>query len=214
MELFIQTALSFPVVLLSFALCVAILYWLVAAMGIVDVDLLDIEVDSSLENHALQPEGLAGLLLKLGLNGVPVTLILTLLFFFAWALCYFAELLLLRFLPLGILRYPLGLLVVTAALIAVVPVVSLLVRPLRPLFLKLEATTSKSVLGQVAIVRSGRVTATQGEAMLDDGGAGLILRVRADEAHGFKRGDRVVLLEYLEAEHAYRVITEDEFKGI
>jgi len=92
--------------------------------------------------------------------------------------------------------------------------VSLLVRPLRPLFLKLEATTSKSVLGQVAIVRSGRVTAAQGEATLEDGGAGLILRVRADEAHGFKRGDRVVLLEYLEAEHAYRVITEDEFKGI
>ena len=214
MELFIQTALSFPVVVLSFALCVAILYWLGAAMGIVDVDLLDIEVDSALENHSLQPEGLAGLLLKLGLNGVPVTLILTLLFFFAWFLCYFAELFLLRFLPLGILRYPLGLLVIAAALIAVVPVVSLLVRPLRPLFLKLEATTSKSVLGQVAIVRSGRVTAAQGEATLEDGGAGLILRVRADEAHGFKRGDRVVLLEYLEAEHAYRVITEDEFKGI
>ena len=214
MELFIQTALSFPVVLLSFALCVAILYWLVAAMGILDVDLLDIEVDSSLENHSLQPEGLAGLLLKLGLNGVPVTLILTLLFFFAWLLCYFVELFLLRFLPLGILRYPLGLLVIAAALIAVVPMVSLLVRPLRPLFLKLEATTSKSVLGQVAIVRSGRVTAAQGEATLEDGGAGLILRVRADEAHGFKRGDRVVLLEYLEAEHAYRVITEDEFKGI
>lgn len=214
MELFIQTSLSFPVVLLSFALCVAILYWLVAAMGIVDVDLLDIEVDSSLENHSMHPEGLAGLLLKLGLNGVPVTLILTLLFFFSWALCYFAELFLLRFLPLGILRYPLGLLVVAAALIAVVPVVGMLIRPLRPLFLKLEATTSKSVLGQVAVVRSGRVTLTQGEATLEDGGAGLILRVRAEEAHGFKRGDRVVLLEYLEAEHAYRVITEDEFKGI
>ena len=214
MELFIQTSLSFPIVLLSFALCVAILYWLVAAMGIVDVDLLDIEVDSSLENHSMHPEGLAGLLLKLGLNGVPVTLILTLLFFFSWALCYFAELFLLRFLPLGILRYPLGLLVVAAALIAVVPVVGMLIRPLRPLFLKLEATTSKSVLGQVAVVRSGRVTLTQGEATLEDGGAGLILRVRAEEAHGFKRGDRVVLLEYLEAEHAYRVITEDEFKGI
>ncbi|WP_415753275.1 hypothetical protein [Pseudomonas leptonychotis] len=214
MELFIQTSLSFPVVLLSFALCVAILYWLVAAMGIVDVDLLDIEVDSSLESHSMHPEGLAGLLLKLGLNGVPVTLILTLLFFFSWALCYFAELFLLRFLPLGILRYPLGLLVVAAALIAVVPVVGMLIRPLRPLFLKLEATTSKSVLGQVAVVRSGRVTLTQGEATLEDGGAGLILRVRAEEAHGFKRGDRVVLLEYLEAEHAYRVITEDEFKGI
>jgi hypothetical protein len=50
--------------------------------------------------------------------------------------------------------------------------------------------------------------------VLEDGGAGLILRVRADEALGFKRGDRVVLLEYLAAEHAYRVITEEEFRGV
>jgi hypothetical protein len=214
MELFLQTSLSYPVVLLSFALCVAILYWFIAALGIVEVDLLDIEVESSLENHSLQPEGLAGLLLKLGLNGVPVTLILTLLFFFAWLFCYFAELLLLRFLPLGILRYPLGLVVVLAALVLAVPVVGMLTRPLRPLFRKLEATSNKSVLGQIAVVRSGRVSLTQGEATLEDGGASLILRVRADEAQGFKRGDRVVLLEYLEAEHAYRVITEEEFRGI
>lgn len=214
MELFLQTSLSYPVVLLSFALCVAILYWIIAALGIIEVDLLDIEVESSLENHSLQPEGLAGLLLKLGLNGVPVTLILTLLFFFSWLFCYFAELLLLRFLPLGILRYPLGLVVVLAVLVLAVPVVGMLIRPLRPLFRKLEATSSKSVLGQIAVVRSGRVSLTQGEATLEDGGAGLILRVRADETLGFKRGDRVVLLEYLEAEHAYRVITEDEFKGI
>lgn len=214
MEIFLQTALSFPTALFSFLLCVAILYWCVAALGIFEVDLLDIEADSALDNHGLQPEGFAGLLLKLGLNGVPVTLVLTLLFFFAWIVSYFVELLLLRYLPLGFLRYPLGLLVVFAALLLAVPVSSALCKPLRPLFRKLEATSSTSVLGQTAVVRSGRVTLSHGEALLENGGAGLILRVRADEARGFKRGDRVVLLEYLEAEHAYRVITEDEFKGI
>ncbi|CAD5107516.1 hypothetical protein [Zestomonas carbonaria] len=208
MELFLQTSLSFPVVLLSFLLCVAILYWLVAALGLVEVDVLDIEADS------LQPEGLAGVLLKLGLNGVPVTLVLTLLFFFAWLICYFAELLLLRFLPLGILRYPLGVAVALASALVAVPLVGFLVRPLRPLFRKLEASGSQSLLGQVALVRSGRVTPDFGEATLEDGGAGLILRIRAADALGLKRGDRVVLLEYLEAEHAYRVITEDEFRGI
>ena len=214
MEIFLQTALSFPTALFSFLLCVAILYWCVAALGIVEVDLLDIEVDSALDNQALQPEGFAGLLLKLGLNGVPVTLVLTLLFFFAWMASYFVELLLLRYLPLGLLRYPLGLVVGFAALLLAVPVSSALCKPLRPLFRKLEATSSTSVLGQTAVVRSGRVTLSHGEALLENGGAGLILRVRADEARGFKRGDRVVLLEYLEAEHAYRIITEDEFKGI
>lgn len=211
MDVFVQTALSFPTVLFSFLLCLAMLYWCVAALGILEVDLLDIEADSALDS--VQPEGLAGLLLRLGLNGVPVTLLLSLLFFFAWLASYFVELLLLSHLPLGVLRYPLGLLVALAALALAVPPSALLCRPLRPLFLKLQATTSKSVLGQIAVVRSGRVTLQHGEAVLEDGGAGLILRVRADEVRGFKRGDRVVLLEYLEGEHAYRVITEDEFQG-
>lgn len=211
MENFLHSTFAFPTVIFSFLLCLAVLYWCVAALGILEVDVLDIEADSTLES--VQPEGLAGLLLKLGLNGVPVTLVLTLLFFFAWIASYFVELLLLRHLPLGILRYPLGLVLVFAALMLAVPITAALCRPLRPLFRKLEATSSKSVLGQTAVVRSGRVTLSHGEAVLEDGGAGLILRVRADEARGFKRGDRVVLLEYLEGEHAYRVITEDEFKG-
>ncbi len=213
MDIFLQTAFSFPTALFSFLLCVAIIYWMVVALGLIEVEVLNGEVDSLMDG-AGQTEGLAGLLYKLKLGGVPVTLVLTLLFFFAWFASYFVELLLLRHLPLGLLRYPLGLPLAFAALALAVPLSAALCRPLRPLFRKLEATTSKSVLGQVAVVRSGRVTREHGEAVLEDGGAGLILRVRADEALGFKRGDRVVLLEYLAPEHAYRVITESEFRGV
>ncbi|KAF0863102.1 hypothetical protein [Pseudomonas sp. LD120] len=213
MEIFLQTVLSFPTVLFSFMLCLAVIYWAVVAMGMVEVDLLDFEADSLLEGaHAT--EGLAGLLIKFKLNGVPVTLVLTLLMFFSWFLTYFVELYVLSHLPLGWLRYPLGLLLAVLALFLAAPVCAAICRPLRPLFRKMEATTSQSVLGQTAVVRSGRVTLEHGEAVLENGGAGLILRVRADEARAFKRGDRVVLLEYLQAQHAYRVITEDEFRGL
>ncbi|BBT18485.1 OB-fold-containig protein [Metapseudomonas otitidis] len=213
MDLFLITALSFPTVVFSFLLLIAVIYWTVVAFGLLEVDLLDVEADSLLEGHG-NAEGLAGLLSKLKLNGVPVTLVLTLLFFFGWFISYFVELWLLGQLPLGWLRYPLGLVVMIGALVLAVPIASTLCRPLRPLFLKAEATSTRSVIGQTAVVRSGRVTAGQGEAVLEDGGAGLILKVRADEALGLKRGDRVVLLEYLEAQHAYRVITEDEFRGL
>ncbi|WP_285962361.1 hypothetical protein [Pseudomonas tohonis] len=209
MEIFLQTALSFPTVLFSFLLCLAIVYWAIVALGLVEVDLLDVEADSLLAG-----DGVAALLSKLKLNGVPVTLVLSLLFAGSWFLSYFAELLVLSHLPLGLLRYPLGLVVAVVALGLSLPVAALICSPLRPLFHKAEAATSKSVLGQTAMVRSGRVTLEHGEAVLEDGGAGLILKVRADEALGLKRGDRVVLLEYLEAQHAYRVITEDEFRGI
>ncbi|CAN7668514.1 DUF1449 family protein [Aquipseudomonas alcaligenes] len=209
MDIFLQTALSFPTVLFSFLLCLAIIYWAIVALGLVEVDLLNVEADSLLSG-----EGVAALLSKLKLNDIPVTLVLSVLALFGWLLTYFAELLILRHLPLGLLRYPMGLVVAVVALGLSLPVAAAVCSPLRPLFRKAEATTSKSVLGQTAVIRSGRVTLEHGEAVLEDGGAGLILKVRAEEAKGFKRGDRVVLLEYLEAQHAYRVITEDEFRGI
>lgn len=208
MELFLHTSLHFPVVLFSFLLCLSILYWIVAAMGILEVDLLDIDADSS-----STPEGLAGVLLKLGLHGVPVTLTLTLLFFFAWLMTYYIDLLLLQRLPLGILLYPLGLIVSGICLMAAVPLAGLLVRPLRPFFKKLEVNSNTSVIGRTVVVRSGKVTSVFGEATLEDGGASMIVHVRADEAMGFKRGDPLVLIEYLEHENAYRVVSESAFQG-
>lgn len=213
MEIFLQTALSFPTVIYSFLLLLAVFYWIIVSFGLIEIDVLNVEADSTLDS-AGQGEGVAALLSKLKLNDIPLTLVLTLLFLFGWFLTYFVELLLLSHLPLGLLRYPVGAVVVVAAMIIVLPFCGLVCAPLRPLFRKMEASTSKSVLGQTAVVRSGRVTLTHGEAVLEDGGAGLILRVRADEARGFKRGDRVVLLEYLEAQHAYQVITEDEFREL
>lgn len=213
MPLFLETSLSFPVVVLSFLLCIAILYWAVVACGLLEIDLLDSDIDTS-ESDVSHAQGIGGLLLKLGLKDVPVTLLLTLLVFFGWLIAYFAELLLLRFIPLGLLRYPVGLIVLVAAIFLAAPFTRVVSTPLRPLFRKFHGDTSKTVVGRSVVVRSGKVSNSQGEAILEDGGAGLILRVRADESFGYKRGDRLVLLEYLEPEHAYRVVTEEEFNGL
>lgn len=214
MSLFLHTALSFPVVVFSFLLCLAIFYWLIVAMGMLEADLLDIDVSSALETEAGSLEGVAGLLNKWGLTGIPLTLILTLLFFFAWLISYYAELLVLSALPLGLLRYPVGLFVASASVLVSVLVIALLIRPLRPLIRKLGATGEKSMLGQCVKVRTAKVTATFGEATLEDGGAGLILHIRADEALGFKRGDSLVLIEYLKNQNAYRVVSEQAFNGL
>ena len=92
--------------------------------------------------------------------------------------------------------------------------IALLIRLLRPLFRKLGDTGNRSLLGQCVKVRTAKVTAAFGEATLEDGGAGLILRIRADEALGFKRGDSLVLIEYLNNQNAYRVVSEQAFKGL
>ena len=69
------------------------------------------------------------------------------------------------------------------------------------------------MLGQTAIVRSSKVDQFSGEANFDDGGAGLIVKVRAMGDSQFVRGDKVVLLEYMAEQNIYRVVSEAEFLG-
>ena len=69
MEIFLQVSLAFPTVIFSFLLCLAVLYWVVVAFGLIEIDVLDVEADSALEGPA------AALLSKLKLRDVPLTLV-------------------------------------------------------------------------------------------------------------------------------------------
>ena len=53
--------------------------------------------------------------------------------------------------------------------------------------------------------------ADTGRAQFDDGGAGLILQVRTLPGERLARGDRVVLIEHLESDNTYRVMSETAF---
>lgn len=203
MDLFLQTALSFPTLLFSILLGVAVLYWVMAMVGLLELDILD--TLALPEGAELDPGGVAGLLMKLGLDGVPVTLIGTGFVFFGWIITYFVDLFLLQHFGSGMLRWLLGSGLLLGALILAMPLTGLALRPLAPLFVKIKPVDSESLLGKVATVRSPDVTESRGSANLEDGGAGLILQVRAEPGQ-FVRGDEVVLVEYLAQHNAYRVI--------
>ena len=206
MDLFFNIALSFPTVILSLLLAVLLGYWLLATLGLFDLD----SFDSALlpDGDALQAGGISGLLMKLGLDGVPLTLILTVIVLLAWLGCYFIDYALLRAWPEGTLRSTVAWLAAPTCLIVATPFAGLLIQPLRPLFRKVQVTNEVSLLGRTAIVRSPLVDEVRGQAEIDDGGAGLILQVRAP-AGRFVRGDRVLLVEYLPEKNAYKVIAED-----
>jgi hypothetical protein len=203
MDLFLQIALSFPTLIFSVLLGVAVAYWVMAMVGLLELDVLD--ALALPEGAELEPGGVAGLLMKLGLDGVPVTLIGTGFVFFGWIFTYFVDLFLLQHIGPGPLRWLLGSGLLVGALILAMPLTGLVLRPLAPLFAKVKPVDSESLLGKVARVRSPDVTESRGSANLEDGGAGLILEVRA-EAGQFVRGDEVVLVEYLAQQNAYRVI--------
>lgn len=222
---FLEIALSFPTVVFGVLLAVAVLYWLLAATGLVEIDALDgwLGADggdaASDQDFAGEPGGITGPLMRFGLGGVPLTLVFTVLILIAWLLSYFADYLLLRHLPFAPLRWGGGLLVLVGAFIAAVPVTAMALRPVRRFFEKLKPAPTRSLLGMAAIVRSPELNASQGTVSVEDGGAGLVLQAR-DDARGdgmparFRRGDRVVLIEYLTEQNAYRVVSESDFAGV
>lgn len=207
METFLTITFSFPTVIFTVLLAVAVIYWLISLLGIAgdtdvgDGDLIDGDIDSSTD--------FGGLMVTLGLHGVPLPLVLTLLFLGGWSLSYFADLVLGQYLG-GVLRLVFILAVVPMALVFAVFLTSFLVRPLRPLFRRaFHQPLQKRVIGTPCVIVSGEVNASSGraEAFLD--GAHLILQVRSDQPLSHR--DRAVLVEYLSDQKAYWVIPEADF---
>lgn len=206
MNEFLQTALAFPTLVPSVLLAVCALYWLLAATGLAGDDLDFGEADAGTAS------GAAAMLSRVGLGGVPVMVVLTVLAFAAWFGTYFVQLLVLRHLPEGT-RTLAGAGTLLAMLVPAVAATSLALRPVRRWAARLRPATDASLLGRTGTVVTPTLAADYGQASVDDGGAGLILQVRHDEPTPLKRGDRVVLIEYLEAQNAYRVVAEHQFLG-
>ena len=239
MDPFYQNISSFPTVVFTFVLAICLFFWMVAVLGMVDIDSLDFDIPGAdaLGHHGIghdisgighdighhdfgdigpdvtNANALAGLMLRFGLHGVPVTIIISLMALFGWLISYYAVHYLFFLVPGDILRYVVGLGVLIGATYIAAIITGLLIKPLRPLFKKAQTQSVKHILGQTAVVRTSRVDTAFGEATLADGAAGLILKVRATGETTFKKGDRVVLFEHLTEQNVYRVVSEEEFSG-
>jgi hypothetical protein len=203
---FLQTALTFPTVAYSVLLCVCAAYWLLSATGLDGGDMVDGLVGAD------DPAGggPAAMLAWLGLGGVPVMVVATTLFFLAWLGTYFVHLLVLGQLPEDV-RTLAGAGTMAAILVPAVAATSLVLRPLGRALARLGPGREPSLLGRSGVIVTPTLTSDYGQAAFDDGGAGLILQVRYDDSAPLQRGDRIVLIEYLEGQNAYRVVSEQQF---
>jgi len=209
---------SFPTAIFTFVLGVAVLYWIFAMFGFVEIDALDVDIPELDGQMSLNAHGensvaeiFSGLLLRLGLNGVPVTIIISLIALLGWMISYYLSRFSVTLFGAGWMRFVTGVPIFFASLYTSVLLTAQIIKPLRQFFAKAEQQIQKIILGQTATVRSTRVSQYVGEAILDDGGAGLILKVRSRDEKEFVHGDKVVLLEYDTNQNIYKVISEKDF---
>jgi hypothetical protein len=133
--------------------------------------------------------GLAGLIQALGLGGVPVTLMLSILILAGWGFCLGAV----ELFGSG------GWVSLAAPLVSLglaLPVTGLLIRPLRQFFLSLAAPRHRDLLGKICTITTLRVDERYGQAEVEDGGAGLIVQVRSTDPGRLNRGDRALIFDY------------------
>lgn len=214
MNPFHQTVTSFPTVIYTVLLALCALYWIVAVLGLVDIELLDIDMDGDIDaTDSIEAQtGIAGLIYKLGLNGVPLTLVVSIIAIVGWLVCFYAVYFGSSFIPEF---WPIEIAIELAILIAGTYVTILLtaqiIKPIRSLFKKLDTDETKHIVGQVVVVRSGVVNKDRGEAIMNDGGAGLILQIRATGEEEFRKDDEVVVIEQNKEKNLFRVIAKSDF---
>lgn len=88
---FWSNVFSFPTVVYTIALLVCTGFWFVTCLGLFDIDVLDLDVDLDVGGSGESGvNALASLLVKAGLHGVPLTVVITLLALVGWMASYFA----------------------------------------------------------------------------------------------------------------------------
>ena len=213
MDVFLYNVSSFPVVVYTFMLFIVVFYWVLALIGAVDIELFDtdveigLEMDSEIDGTGLG--GVTGFMLKWGLTGIPVTVVVSLLILFSWMICYFMVSIFYPYIPWQGIKPVLGVVVLIISFMLAIPVTAWMIKPFKGIFVTHSAVRKATLIGKECTIKTGSVSSTFGQADLEDSGAGMLLDVRADSTLGLKKGDAVILIDYNEEDGSYTVAKAD-----
>ena len=215
MDPFYQIIASFPTIVFTLLFFFCVIYWVIAALGMIDLDFLDFDFDGDIDaTDSLEAQNsIAGLVLKLGLHGVPLIVSLSILSIIGWLISFYISFYAFSLIPGKFLEFLVGIPILIFTFFCALFVTRLCLKPIRRMLSKLEVDETKYITGQTLVVRSGVVNNETGQAIMNDGGAGIILSVRTKGELEFKKGDEVVVIEELNGDNTYRVISKAEFEG-
>lgn len=210
MALFLQTILSFPVVIYTTLLLIFMCIWLIGVIDVFHVGNLDVHGDVDI--CGLQ--SISGLFFKLNMHEIPSTVVLTITFLFAWLCSY----ILYRFVQMPLqseefIYYGFGVINFCISGVVGLLLTALILQPFNKRLAKLNPQiTHKTILGEIVLIRSSVVNAEKGEAVFEDGGAGMILHVRCFNADNrLTRNSEAIIVRYNANANYYEVIEKKNF---
>ena len=195
-----------------------LVFWIFAILGMLDIDLIPTEIDDDVFDADLslkgEVPGFVGLLHTLGLTGVPFTIVVSIISLIGFTISYFVSGWFI--LPFGsaMIRYIVGTLVLLGGFAAAIPVTAIIIKPLKPLFVKHFAPSKKDYIGHVCTIASSTVSDTFGIGIVETGGAPLQINIRTANEKPLRKGMTVRIADYNEAQDIFDVISEEEFKNL
>lgn len=202
-------AISGQVLPFTLLLIPVFLYWLLAALGTVDLNFLDVDIDAEVDvdadldvdagdatgaAHGPFMEGFHGALKLVNATDVPLMIVLSILIVMMWFCAGIGNMILN---PGG--GNFMGTIVGVGSLIGGLVLTRLITEPLRPMFraMKGKGMENKPVVGRGGTVRSHELDEKSGQIEIDEKGEVLLLNARLSEGSTpLKRGDEVVVYEY------------------
>ncbi len=228
MDEFLAASLSFPTVVFTVLLGIAAVYWLLVILGALGLDMLDadgggdhaghdlghgdaghVHADGHAEgpgHHDVPASLLSSFFVTLRLDSLPLTVTLSLVFFWAWLVSHTSTHYWLGYQA----HWALELALLLVALLVAVLLTSLAARPIAPMFRSKSGARRSALIGKIVRIDTSRVDATFGNATAEDGGAGLIVQVRCESPNKLGRGDRALVVSYDEAREAFEVTPIDD----
>lgn len=195
---FLDAALALPTGIFTLLLAIAVIYWAFVILGAFDIDVLDFDGGGDDVSEGL----LAGVFAVLGLRAIPVTVVLTVVILLGWLGSYFGMWVLAGY---GLAGALVAAGVGVAAFLLALPLTSLAVRPLRPLFKTAEARSRTQLVGGTCTIATGRVDEGFGQADVHLGGDHLLIQVRCAAGNGLAKGDEALIVDFDRAREVYLV---------
>jgi hypothetical protein len=220
---------AFPTAIFTLLLALSLLYWLFVILGALDIDMLDFGeaaegmIDGAAEGAAegafegiaegaaeAGAEGVAegaaeagaGLLSALKLRSAPATVVFSFIVLFAWAVSFMSVRAVAGW---GLTGALVGLGIMVVAIMLALPLASIAIRPLAPVFRPAHARTRADLLGQFCVISTQKVTDRFGQANCHLGGDDLLIQVRAAEFNTLSKGKQALIIDYDREREAYLV---------
>ena len=207
---FIDAALAYPTMIYTALLGLVLFYWLLAIVGLVDFESggLDVDADWQADTEVSDLGTLAGYLVALGINGVPFSVVVSLMVLISWTFSCLLGMWLLPLIPTALLGLVAGTGVLLLCPVAALPLTARLIRPLRGLFVTHNAMSNQDLVGRTCKVLSTRVDEGFGRAEVSTRGAGVNISVWAETPNNLVKGGVARIIEYDPERQRYLIVAD------